>query len=862
MDRPKITISVRNLVEFILRSGDIDNRRKSAADPAIMQEGANIHRMIQKRMGSSYHAEYFLCHRISRGDYDIVVEGRADGIILPIFSEMDGIEEDNTSIMIDKVNDVRELEGEDISLGLIEIKEKRANDPDSIVEISAGEYGKTEEKGSLVIVDEIKTTYQELEYIKAPKEVHLAQAKCYAYMYAAENNLNRIGVRMTYCNIDTKEIRYFNEVYSRLEISEWFEDLIEKYSRWSDFEFHFKQLRNDSIEALSFPYEFREGQKELIAQIYNSIVNKEKLFCMAPTGVGKTLATVYPSIKAMGMDKCEKIFYLTAKTITRSVAENCLNILRERSLKLKSVTLTAKEKICPMDECDCNPEGCAFAKGHYDRINDALFDMVVNEDNYSREKVLEYADRHKVCPFEMSLDASLFADVIIGDYNYVYDPNVYLKRFFADGAAGKYFFLTDEAHNLVERAMKMYSAELFKEQFLEVRRIVKGMDAKLSGNLETCNKYLLEEKRSCEGVKVVESFDTFIMMLHRLTSRFEIFLDDHDGKFEGKDTVLDLYFDVLHFQNMYENMGADDYVQYMQQFNDGSFMVRLLCANPAASLERCAKRAQFNIYFSATLVPIDYYKNLLGGDKDDKAVYAKSVFDPDKRGLFIARDVTSKYSRRCDDEYEKMAEYIYKTVSAKHGNYMVFAPSHAMLSEVYDAYMRLFMDDSQEIILQSVSMSEEERESFLKRFSTDTDTDFAGSLMDSVVKSTLIGFCVLGGIFAEGIDLKNDDLIGAIIIGTGLPMVCNERELLKTRYSDEGVDGFAYAYRYPGMNKVLQAAGRVIRTVDDKGVVVLLDDRFLSSEYMRMFPREWGNYQSCTLNDYSDKVSEFWKKRS
>lgn len=807
-----ISISVRNLVEFILRSGDIDNRRKGGSnDPAVLLEGANIHRMIQRKMGSEYHAEVFMSDITHTDEYDIKVEGRADGIIIPHEWEEFVTQSDDS-----------DAPGVELNSLLC--------------------------RNTSVVVDEIKSTYRELEHIREADPVHLAQAKCYAYMFATQNHLPRISVRMTYVNIESLEVRYFNEDYSLEEITKWYGELIKEYKRWADFEFHWKQTRNFSIESMTFPYEFRTGQKELIAQVYRSIVAKEKLFVMAPTGVGKTLASVYPALKAMGEGRAEKIFYLTAKTITGTVASDCLTLLRGRALRLKSVAITAKEKICPLEECACNPEGCEYAKGHCDRINDAIYDMITHEDDWTRECIEEYSARHKVCPFEFSLDLSLFADVIICDYNYVFDPNVYLRRFFSDGVLKDYFFLVDEAHNLTDRAMKMYSAELIKDDFLEVRRLVKERSPKLARALESCNKHLLELKRECETVCVYDHFDTFIMLLTRLSGRIEEFMDDYPGLPE-MNQVLEFYFRVRHFLNMYDNMHEDDYVLYTQCFYDGRFMIKLLCANPAKSIARCTDRAQFTVFFSATLLPLGYYRKLLGGTDADPAVYAKSIFDPKKRGLFIATDVTSKYTRRNDNEYEKMAEYIANTVLVRGGNYMVFCPSHALLNEVSDAYMRLYYDENtQEILLQTPSMNEPEREEFLERFAKGSD------------KQILVGFCVLGGIFSEGIDLKNDALVGAIIIGTGLPMVCEERELLKNRYTEAGLDGFAYAYRYPGMNKALQAAGRVIRTTEDTGVVVLLDERYLTRDYTPLFPREWDNYEICNLNNYAGKLAEFWAR--
>ncbi len=829
----QIHISVRSLVEFILRHGDIDNRRKASSGPEVMLEGANIHRMIQRRMGKNYHAEVYLSCITKCADCEIVVDGRADGIIIPTediahFGSFVTDSSDRTA-MLELAEDAEEL---------LKIESADTEPP-------------SDDLTGHVVIDEIKTTYRELERIKAPEREHLAQAKCYAYIVAKLANLSDIGVRMTYCNTETKEIRYFDSLYTFEEIEEWFSSLIRLYKRWADFETGWKKIRNMSIEGMEFPYEYRSGQRELIAQVYSSIGKGERLFVMAPTGVGKTLANVYPSLKSLAADMAEKIFYLTAKTVTRTVASDCLNLLRSESLlRLKSVTLTAKEKICPYDKCECNPESCIYAKGHFDRINDAMYDLLVSEDEFSREKIMEYAKKHTVCPFEFSLDMSLFSDMIVCDYNYVFDPNVYLRRFFSETASGRYLFLIDEAHNLTERAMKMYSATLVKETFLDVKRLVKDTDQRLARSLESCNKQMLSLKRECEDVKVVDDYEALVGLLLRASARIEQFLDDHEH-FEHSDEVLDLYFEIRHFLNIYENMNRRDYVLYNKFAPGGDFEVNLMCANPAQRIRTCTDRSVFTVFFSATLLPLAYYRMMLGASDTDPAVYAKSVFDPAKRALVVARDVTSKYTRRSDSEYDRMAEYISATVSAKAGNYMVFFPSFAMLERVREIFMMRYHDpDTQEVIVQNASMSEKEREEFLSRFSS------AGQ---DPRQNSLLGFCVLGGIFAEGIDLKNDALIGAIVVGTGLPMVCAERDLLKRCYDDMGLDGFDYAYRFPGMNKVLQAAGRVIRTEEDRGVVVLLDERFLGRDYTKLFPREWEDHTICRVDDISEALEEFWR---
>ena len=825
----QIRISVRSLVEFIERSGNIDNRRKAAGGPEVMLEGANIHRMIQRRMGKDYHAEVYLSCIIDRPDYQIVLDGRADGIIIP------GGTEDAVLLM-------GETDGNVAFCDLSGTSE--TTDTDTLPAFPPlTEYDAPPDLSTKVVIDEIKTTYRDLERMRGPVREHLSQAKCYAYMVANTARLSEVGVRMTYCNTETKEIRYFDSLYSYEEISEWFKTLIRAYSRFADFETGWKKIRDMSIGTMEFPYPYRSGQKELMAQVYSSIVKNERLFVMAPTGVGKTLANVYPALKALSADKADRIFYLTAKTVTRTVAEDCLKILRPH-LRVKSVTLTAKEKICPLDKCECNPDVCMYAKGHFDRINDAMYDLLISADEFTRENIITYADRHKVCPFEFSLDMSLFSDMIICDYNYVFDPNVYLRRFFSETATGRFLFLVDEAHNLTERAMKMYSAKLVKEDILDMKRLVKDTDSRLARALASCNTHMLQLKRRCDKVCIEDDLDALVNHLLRLNARIEQFLDEHEH-FEGADELLEFYFGVRHFLNIYENMNEKDYVIYTKQEEDGDFSADLMCANPAQRVRACTDRAVFTVFFSATLLPIEYYRMMLGASASDPAVYARSVFDPANRALLVARDVTSKYSRRGESEYDRMASYILAVVSAKRGNYMVFFPSFAMLERVYELYMSRYHDPGrEEVIVQSPSMSEREREEFLGRFCDRDDT--------------LVGFCVLGGIFAEGIDLKNDALIGAVIVGTGLPMVCVERELLKGCYSQMGLDGFAYAYRYPGMNKVLQAAGRVIRTEEDRGVVALLDERFLGRDYLRLFPREWEDYDTCRADDISEALELFW----
>lgn len=845
LNKLEIRISVRALVEFLLRSGDIDNRRVGAPENA-MQEGGRIHRMIQKRMGEGYQDEVFLRYRYETDSYVLVIEGRADGI----FTE--------------KNEDIRFIpEAEEENLEIIAEETK-------------------------VTIDEIKGTYRSLDKITKPVPEHLAQAKMYAYIYAVQQGLKTIGVRMTYCNIDTEEIKFFQEEYTIHQITQWFEEVMAEYQKWADYESNWRLQREESIRQMTFPFEYREGQKQLVSYVYQTICHKRKLFIEAPTGVGKTISTVYPSIKAMAEGMGDRLFYLTAKTITRTVAESTFALLRERGLKFKSVILTAKDKICFMEEAECNPEHCPYAKGHYDRINDAIFDLLTSEDSFTRENIEAYARKHQVCPFEFCLDMSLYADSIICDYNYVFDPHVYLKRFFGEGNSGKYLFLVDEGHNLLDRGREMYSAVLRKEDFLELKKKIHvalttsasfrihEYGGKLEKILDKCNREMLVLKKECENFQIVEFIDPFVQSVNRLYDTMNQYLEEHDDSPVRKD-ILDFYFEITHFLEIYEIVD-DKYVMYTEYEEDGTFILKLFCVDPSTNLKLCMDRAGSTVLFSATFLPIQYYKKLLGGTTEDYEVYAKSVFDPEKRALFIGGDVTTKYTRRTEDEYFNIAKYIQQVVKNRHGNYMVFFPSFAFMQDVYSMYQEFFAEENVECLVQDSFMNEEAREAFLARFEQETkavpdaeintsealELGFAGIDMDVETEAeenqdhSLVGFCVMGGIFGEGIDLKHDSLIGVIVVGTGLPQVCNERELLKAYFDEDGENGFDYAYRYPGMNKVLQAAGRVIRTSEDVGIIALLDERFLQQSYQRLFPREWMNFETVNLQTISKRVERFW----
>lgn len=781
--KTQLHISVRNLVEFIFREGDIDNRAGKIQSADAMLEGTRIHRKIQKSKDKNYQAEVPLNYVVHNPLFDLTIEGRADGI----FTE----ENEN---------------GEE-----------------------------------LVFVDEIKGMYKKVMFMEEPVFVHKAQAICYAFIFAYDNELSNIGVQMTYCNLETEETKYFREIYTFDYLQTWFGRLIEEYGKWAEFQCEWHEKRQASIKSLKFPFEYREGQKRLVEDVYRTILRRKNLFMQAPTGVGKTISTIFPAVKAVGENLGDRIFYLTAKTITASVAKDTFRLLCEYGYKAKIIQLTAKEKLCLCDEMECNPVNCPYAKGHYDRVNDAVFELLTSSDFFTRDEIVEQANKYMVCPFELSLDVSSWVDDIVCDYNYVFDPNVYLKRFFQEGIKGDYIFLIDEAHNLVERSREMYSAQIYKEDFLMCRKIIKPYSSKIEKILDKCNKALLEYKRECETYVVYENVGNLIFQLMRLTSELDDFLQK-PLEFQGRKDITDFYFQVRNFLSIYD-LVDEHYVIYSQLLDDGRFMLKLFCVDPSLNIQNCLDKANASIFFSATLLPINYYKSLLSTKKDNYAIYAQSIFDEKKRLLVFGKDVSTKYTRRNAAEFEKMTEYIYRTVKCKRGNYMIFFPSYKLMNQVYDIFTERHADF--DTIIQTSGMKEEEREEFLEAFAVERD-------------SSLVAFCVMGGIFGEGIDLKNEQLIGVIVVGTGLPQISYEREILKNYYDSQNGCGFDYAFRYPGINKVLQAAGRVIRTVDDNGVILLLDERFLQSDYEPLYPREWKERIVCGIEQLEGYVEEFW----
>lgn len=785
MEKPKVWISVRNLVEFILRSGDLDNSRGSSGDKEAMLKGGRLHRKIQRSMKGNYQAEVSLKRESEYEDVIIQVEGRADGI----FTE-------------------------------------------------DGEFW----------IDEIKGTYGNLQAMEVPVPVHRAQAMCYGWIYGEKEGLSQIGIQMTYSHLDTEDTRRFREIFSMEELKNWYQKLLDDYHKWISCSLSWKKERNASMKDLQFPFPYREGQREIVSGVYHTVSSKKTLFVQAPTGVGKTMSAIFPSVRAIGEGKGETLFYLTAKTITGTVAWEAFHTLRENGLKFKVTAITAKEKLCFLDSPECTPEKCPYAKGHFDRVNDAVYELWTTEEVYSREVIRAHAEKWQVCPFEMCLDLSVWVDGVICDYNYAFDPNVHLKRFFGENISGDYIFLIDEAHNLVERGREMYSAEISRQTLFTLRKKIRKHFPKLARALDKASRQMLELeedlKASQNPYQVLSNPGVLPVTFLTISGELEEILEEKNLEEELRKEILEFYFVVRDFLNVSE-LVDENYVVYTECFGENDFRLRLFCVNPAANLSEYLKKGRSAVFFSATLFPMLYYRELLTTETDAYGIYVQSPFSAKNRRILIGSDVSSRYTRRNHTEYRKIAEYISRCVWQRQGNYMVFFPSYRLMEDVYQVYEEEFSVDWVRCIRQNSDMTEREREEFLEEFQSR--------------EGTLVGFCVLGGIFSEGVDLTGESLIGAIIVGTGLPQIGSEREILKEYYDRKKQSGFDYAYRYPGMNKVLQAAGRVIRTKEDRGVILLLDDRFLGRDYGEIFPREWKDRSSCRLNTVEEAVSRFWR---
>ncbi len=783
----EIKISVRDLVEYAHRSGDLDSR---FAGMGKALEGARLHQKIQgfrkevaAKDGETYHKEVSISKTISYDNLTFTISGRIDGLI----------------------------------------------------ESSQG-----------ITLEEIKTTVSPLEHIEEDTyPVHWAQAKCYAYMYASEYQGTVSHIQLTYYNTDSGELKVFVKPVEISELKGHFMEVLTKYYNWALAMYEWSNLRDSTIKSLEFPYnEYLKNQRKLAVAVYKTIEASKRIFIQAPTGTGKTISALFPAIKALGEGNTGRIFYLTAKTITRQVAVDAISRMWERGLRLKAIVLTAKDKVCFKEETNCNPEYCEYAKGYFDKVNTVLKEVFAKEGIISREIVEGYARQHTVCPFELSLDLSYWMDCIICDYNYVFDPRASLKRFFLEKESD-YVLLIDEAHNLVDRAREMFSAELYKKPFLEIKRSLKATVPFISKAAGKINSALLALKKKCEDKSCClakEELKELYPLLKDFVSRGEEWLgSNHES--EGHRQVLELYFEATAFQKIYE-IYDERYTAYIE-LSGSDVKLKLFCLDPSKLLGEITGKVKACVFYSATLTPLHYFKDILGGSQEDYNMKLASPFENSNLCLTIAQNISTKYMNR-ENSLSGIADYIKTVIDGKKGNYLVFFPSYKYMNEVYTLFAEKY--PQVEAMLQQPTMKEEERESFLQCFQQDAETG-------------LVAFAVMGGVFSEGIDLAGDRLIGAVIVGVGLPQVCFERDIIMDFFKNKNSMGFEYAYMYPGMNKVMQAAGRVIRSELDRGVVLLIDERFGSNRYTSMFPQEWlHNNRVKNPEELGQILGAFWDR--
>lgn len=759
----RVEVAVRHLVEYVFRGGSLEGGFRSVS---TLTEGTKAHQKIQKQYGEQDQKEVYLSMEVPYGEFVFVIDGRCDGLL---------VDEDGT-----------------------------------------------------ITIDEIKSTAMELEGIDSDTfPVHWAQAKCYACMYAKTHDVPELNIQLTYVQVDTEEHKRFVQTMAREQLEAFVTDVVQKYAPYVEMLHRHRTKRDASIASLAFPFPaYRKGQRKLAGSVYTSIAEGVKLFAQAPTGIGKTMSTIFPTVKAMGTGLLKRMFYLTAKTITRTTAEEAFARMQSQGLHLHALTITAKEKICFQEQINCRKEECVYADGYYDRVNEAILDMLGHETLMDREVVEAYARKHRVCPFEFSLDAAYAADAVICDYNYIFDPRVSLKRQFAEQKR-QTALLIDEAHNLVDRSREMFSSALSKSVFLALQREYKAVNKGVFEAAKAVNAYFIrlrkqtEEKHMIEReapVELLELIEDFVQQAER-----ELAAGASRAAPATESLLLETYFEAVNFVKI-GKLYDERFVTYAD-ISSQEVRVRLFCLDPSHLLREMGKGYRSHIYFSATLSPIGFYRDMLGADRDDYTVSIPSPFSSEQLEVVLL-PLSTRYRDR-EVTMEPLAEYLQQLAEGRSGNYLFFFPSYAYMNMIYDRFMT--SNPQVETILQHGEMTEAERENYLAAFE------------EGDKETTLVGFAVMGGIFSEGIDLVGSRLTGVVIVGVGLPQIGLERNIIRDYFDHTGRNGFDYAYVFPGMNKVLQAGGRLIRSEQDTGLLVLVDDRYLQPHYARLLPAEWND---------------------
>ena len=706
-----------------------------------------------------------------------------------------------------------------------------------------------------VTVLEIKScTGENMNLKELVRPVHQAQVMLYAHMFLEkETEYKGVYTSLRYVSLET--MHYVEECkwVDRIEASDFFTNTCKTYIDFAKDLLLYQTQRDESIRAMPFPYDLtRSGQKDLMSQVVQTIAQKSILLAAAPTGTGKTVSTLFPALKSLAHHRCERIFYLTAKAAARTVAQKALSDMRDKGLLLRSITLQSKESMCLFPHMYCEAKQCPYAIQYYDRLQKGIDELLLDF-AITPERILITAEKHTLCPHELALDISLFCDVIIGDYNHAFHPRVKLERYFIQQDSS-HVILIDEAHNMVDRSRSMFSAGLNWSVLKECQKNILGMDRRVDGYMADLQSYfqILSDSilRDEDGFSHVEKeIDAKAVLqsghfrgsrsvpktLYAVLWKFCHFVRpilDLIPAGEIRKSILQFYFDARFFLTILELHFDDAYVFTAElPDSDSELVLTLDCLDASTKIKNLLIDKHAAVFFSATLSPMEYYQTMiLGRDYDAKAdtLELPCPFPPENLSVYVLDDIKTTYQER-HFSLDVICDSILTALKGNKGNYMVFLPSFQYLNSLYQRFQEKMQQDEipgMELLRQTSSMSGEMKEQFLRRF-------------DEYGQKTLVAFAVLGGHFGEGIDLVGDRLNGVFIIGVGLPQLCPQREIMNQFYQNLFGDGFSFAYRYPGWEKVLQAAGRVIRDDSDTGFVVLIDERYDRMDYRVLFPDHW-----------------------
>ncbi len=781
----RYVVAVRALCEFTAKEGDLDLRFTPAPSA---QEGIAGHGVVTSRRGPAYQSELSLS-----GSYQhLTVRGRADGF--------------------------------DAESNLLE---------------------------------EIKTFRGDLDLQPANHRVlHWAQARVYGWLLCQSRGLAQLRIALVYFDVGTQQETSFIELHSALELQRHFEGLCNRFLQWSAQEMAHRSARDAALTSLRFPHaDFRPGQRELAEAVYRAAAHGRCLMAQASTGIGKTIGTLFPLLKACAGRQIDKLFFLAAKTPGRGLALEALRIIKPAAseLPLRVIELVARDKACEHPDKACHGASCPLAKGFYDRLP-AARSAALELGFLDKESLRRAALSHQVCPYYLSQELVRWGDVIVGDYNYYFDLNALLHGL-TQANQWRVGVLVDEAHNLIERGRKMYSAELSQPAFKAVRNLVPGDLKPAFDRLQRRWSELNTEQ--AEPYQVYpQPPQSFVAALQSCTSAIATHLLEHpvDTTAAQGSGLLRFYFDALHFNRMLELLdghsqfdvtvsnGPANHRNGTQSANadsssaepsddahNGQYKAQhkpnsVLCVRniiPAPFLRERFQAAHSTTLFSATLSPQQFYIDTLGLPERTAWVDVVSPFTSDQLAIRVVHQVSTRYQHR-DTSLAPIVELMARQYSEELGNYLAFFSSFDYLQQV----LSLFRRQHPHIASweQSRGMDEAARDQFLARFTPE---------------GRGIGFAVLGGSFAEGIDLPGRRLIGAFIATLGLPQVNAVNEKMRERLEASFGSGYDYTYLFPGMQKVVQAAGRVIRTTTDRGIVYLIDDRFRQPKVMQLLPRWW-----------------------